>query len=315
MIHRRFLPVTALVAIATAVGCAAQRVARAVPAPRIIPHSQWQSQPPVGYAADATRRNKAAGDSLAFHDLTVTVLGTSADSSRGKPVNVARLRLAQGTEHEDRMAPAGSAFNWRGFHIAVVAVYGPGELGGGLVALEAATIASLPALVAASESAGGANMRLRIPHRITHVTLHHTGDAQPLRPEDDPAAKLRGLQSWGASDRNWWDVPYHYLLDLQGRIYEGRDWHYMGETNTAYDPGGHFLISIIGNFDKQEATPAQLASIADMMAWAIQEFDLPLDRIGGHYNYATTDCPGKNLRKYLEDGTLRRMVSERLASK
>jgi hypothetical protein len=309
MILRRFLPV---MAVAIVLGCGAQHMAHPSPQPRIIPHTQWQVQPPVGYAADAARRNKASGDSLAFHDLTVTVLGSTVDSTGAKPVDVARLGLARGNDREERLAREGSAFNWRGFHVAVVAIYGPGELGAGLVALEVATIASLPPQVAASETAGGANMRLRIPHRITHVTLHHTGDARPLRPEDDPAAKLRGLQSWGAADRNWWDVPYHYLLDLEGRIYEGRDWHYTGETNTTYDPGGHFLISIIGNYERQEPTPAQLAAIADMMAWAIKEFDLPLDRIGGHYNYASSGCPGQHLRKYLEDGTLRRMVSERL---
>jgi hypothetical protein len=301
-----------VISVAIALGCAGRRVSNSVPRPRIIPHTEWQSQPPLGYVADAARRNKAAGDSLAFRDLTLTVLGTGVDSSTTKPTDVVRLRLARGGTAEDRMAREGSAFNWNGFHIAIVAIYGPGELGAGLVALEVATVASLPPVVAASETAGGANMRLRIPHRITHVTLHHTGDAQPLRPQDDPAAKLRGLQSWGASDRNWWDVPYHYLLDLEGRIYEGRDFHFMGETNTAYDPGGHFLISVIGNYERQEATPAQLASIADMMAWAIREFDLPLDRIGGHYNYANTGCPGQHLKKYLEDGTLRRMVSERL---
>jgi hypothetical protein len=116
----------------------------------------------------------------------------------------------------------------------------------------------------------------------------------------------------GATDRNWWDVPYHFLLDIDGRIFEGRDYHYMGETNTSYDPGGHFLISAIGNYERQEPTPATLAAIADLMAWALKEFDLPLDRIGGHYNYAKTGCPGEHLRKYLEDGTLRRMVAERL---
>jgi len=294
-------------------GCATTRHAeQAVSPPRIIPHAQWQSQPPLGYAADATRRNKAAGDSLSFKNVTVSVLGTSVDSSGPKPVDVTRLRLRADNVVEERVAREGSAFNWHGFHVAIVAVYGPGELGAGLVALEVATVASLPAQVATSPVAGGADMRLRIPHRITHVTLHHTGDAQPLRPQDDPVAKLRALQSWGASDRNWWDLPYHYLLDLDGRVFEGRDWHYMGETNTAYDPGGHFLISVIGNYSRQEATRAQLESIADLMAWALKEFNLPIDSIGGHYNYAQTDCPGPNLRKYLEDGTLKRMVSERL---
>jgi len=304
-----------VLAAVLALGCASiPRAAREVPQPRIIPHSDWEAQPRLGHAADATRRNKRAGDSLAFRDVTVTVLGTSIDSSGAKPVDVVRLRLVRGEAREERDAREGSAFNWQGFHVAVVAIYGPGELGAGLVALEVATVASLPAHVASSEIAGGADMRLRIPHAITHVTLHHTGDSRPLLPGEDPVRRLRGLQSWGAAERNWWDVPYHFLLDLDGRIFEGRDYHFMGETNTTYDPGGHFLISIIGNYERQEPTQAQLNAIADLMAWAIDRFDLPLDRIGGHYNYATTGCPGQHLRKYLEDGTLRRMVSERLSA-
>ena len=299
-------------AVFAAIACTPGRTGNAVPKPRIIAHSEWQATPPLGYSADATRRNKRAGDSLSFHDLTVEVVSTSVDSTGPRPADVVNLRLKVGDTIEERTAKEGSAFNWKGFHVAIVAVYGPGELGAGLAAIEIATIASLPAHVAASSVAGGADMRLRIAHRITHVTLHHTGDAQPLKPSDDPRAKLRGLQSWGASDRNWWDLPYHYLMDLDGRIYEGRDWHYMGETNTAYDPGGHFLISIIGNYERQEPTAAQLDAIADLMAWALTEFDLPLDRIGGHYNYAATGCPGKNLRKYLEDGTFRRMTAARM---
>jgi hypothetical protein len=283
-----------------------------VPKPHIIAHSEWQTSPPLGYAADAARRNKKAGDSLTFKDLVVNVLSTGVDSTGARPVDVVRLRMQLGQANEVRVAREGSAFNWRDYHVAVVAIYGPGELGAGLVALEVATLPSLPPQIRNSEVAGGANMRLRIPHHITHVTLHHTGDAKPLLPGDSPVARLRGLQSWGASDRNWWDVPYHFLLGLNGDIYEGRDYHFMGETNTTYDPGGHFLISVIGNYEIQEPTQAQLNAIADMMAWALNEFDLPVDKLGGHYNYADTGCPGKNLRKYLEDGTFRKMVSERL---
>lgn len=298
--------------------CAAVAIAaaacgqRAVPKPPIIPHAQWQAQPPLGYAAEATRRNKRAGDSLVFRDLAIGVLRTTVDSTGAKPVDVVHLSLRQGDRRDDASATEGSAFNWQGYHIAIVAIYGPGELGAGLVALEVATVASLPPLVAASPLAGGAELRLRVPHRITHVTLHHTGDSRILAPGDDPVARLRGLQSWGAAERNWWDVPYHYLMDLNGRIYEGRDHRFMGETNTTYDPGGHFLISIIGNYERQEPTQAQLESIADLMAWAIDEYDVPLENLGGHYNYATTGCPGKFLKRYLEDGTFRRMVEARL---
>ena len=308
----RFLVVSLLAGLAVLVSCGPRRANTRVAAPRIISHAEWQATPPVGYAADATRRNIRAGDSLTFGDLRIHAIATSVDSSVSPPMDVVRLRLAKDGQTQDQASREGAAFNWNGYHVAVVAIYGPGELGAGLVALEVGTLTSIPANVAASGIAGGADLRLRVPHRITHVTLHHTGSAQPLLPTDDPREKLRGLQSWGARDRNWWDVPYHYLIDLDGRIYEGRDWRFMGETNTTYDPAGHFLISVIGNYGRQEATPAQLVAIADLMAWAIDQFGVPLERIGGHYNYAETTCPGPGLRKYLEDGTFRRMVQDRL---
>lgn len=284
----------------------------AVPQPRIIPRAQWQSQPALGYVADAIRRNEPPGRTLVFHDLSITVLGTSPDTNHATHVGSARLQLRSGNSQEERAAREGEAFNWHDYHVAIVAIYAKGELGGGLVALEVATVASLPSVVASSRVAGGAEMRLRVPQRITSITLHHEGSPGPLRPQDDPVAKLRGLQSWGARDRNWWDVPYHFLIDLDGKIYEGRDWHYMGETNTTYDPTGHLLISILGNYNLQEPTQAQLDAIANLMAWAVKRFDVPLDSIRGHYQYAQTNCPGKNLRKYLEDGTFRRMVKARL---
>ncbi|MGQ0647825.1 MAG: peptidoglycan recognition protein family protein [Gemmatimonadaceae bacterium] len=313
------MPSRVILAFAGAIiagGCAARRIPTLAPPPLIILHAQWQTEPPLGHAADAARRNLGPGDSLTFRELSITVLATEIDSSSAAtPTDVVRLRLVRGVEHEERRVPEGVAFNWQNFHLAVVAIYGPGELGAGLVALEVATLSSLVPVVASSSTSGGAELRLRVPHRITHVTLHHTGSPEPLRPEEDPVQKLRGLQSWGARDRNWWDVPYHFLIDLEGRVYEGRDWRYMGETNTTYDPSGHFLISVIGNYGRQESTPAQLNAIADLMAWALTRFDLPVDRIGGHYHYADTTCPGEHLRKYLEDGTLRRMVLTRLASR
>lgn len=322
----RFLPCTVLLTAVLVTGCSAYRPAAenrtAAPAaeaspphalpPGVIAHAVWEAAPALGHTADASRRNLAAGDRLEFRDLGISVLSTTVDSTSAPAGDVVRLALERDDARAERTAAEGAAFNWEGYHIAVVAIYGPGELGAGLVAVEVATVASLPPAVAASRVAGGAPLRLRVPHRITRVTLHHSGSPQPLRPEDDPIAKLRGLQSWGANDRNWWDVPYHFLIDLSGNVYEGRDWRYMGETNTSYDPSGHFLISVIGNYDQQEPTPAQIDAIADLMAWALDRFDLPLDRIGGHYDYADTDCPGRYLRAYLEDGTLQRMVAARL---
>jgi hypothetical protein len=279
---------------------------------RVVPGEEWRATPALGYPADATRRNLRPGESLTFRELSVTVVSARSDAPAAAGANVAELRLRSGNAEDVRTVASGGAVNWNGYRVAVVAIPGPGELGGGFVGLELATLSSLPPHIANAAHAGGADMRLRVPHRITHVTLHHTGSAQPLRPTDNPVQILRNLQAWGASDRNWWDVPYHYLIDLDGRVYEGRDWRYMGETNTGYNPGGHFLISVIGNYELQQPTPSQIDAITEMMAWAVRAFDVPLDRIGGHYHYASTSCPGQHLRGMLEDGSLQRRVAAQL---
>jgi hypothetical protein len=282
-----------------------------VPA-RVVPGYAWRAEPAVGYHADALRRNLREGETVMFRDLTVRVEHAATASPGAYRNNVAQLRLRRGRTSEVRTVDAGTAFTWRGYRIAVLAIPGPGELGAGFVSLELATKASLPPHVADAPIAGGAAMRLRVPHRITHITLHHTGSARPLDREDDPVRILQNLHSWSMQDRNWWDVPYHYLIDLDGNVYEGRDWRYMGETNTGYDPGGHLLISVIGNYELQEPTAAQIDAIIDMMTWAAHSFGIGTDRIGGHYHYAQTACPGTHLRRLLEDGTLHSQVKERL---
>ncbi|HSJ08325.1 MAG TPA: peptidoglycan recognition family protein, partial [Longimicrobiales bacterium] len=103
-------------------------------------------------------------------------------------------------------------------------------------------------------------------------------------------------------------------IDLEGRIYEGRDWRYMGETNTRYDPRGHLLISVIGNYDLQQPNAEQIEAITRMMTWAAAEFGVPPDRIHGHGDLTETSCPGLHLKPYLDDGTFRRAVTARLAA-
>jgi hypothetical protein len=153
-----------------------------------------------------------------------------------------------------------------------------------------------------------------VPHSINKITLHHSGSAEPLEAGDDPVQILNDLFECSAEDRNWWDLPYHYLIDLNGNIYEGRDAKYAGETNTTYDPRGHLLISAMGNFNLQEPTEDQIDAIAQMMAHAIQQYGLSVDDIYGHADWAETSCPGDHLQKYLDNGVIKDKVRTILSS-
>jgi len=73
----------------------------------------------------------------------------------------------------------------------------------------------------------------------------------------------------------------------------------VGDTNTTYDPTGHLLIVVEGNFEKETPSEAQLRSLQAITQWAAQKYRVPRIRIKGHGDYAKTDCPGATLKPYL----------------
>ncbi|MES2757921.1 MAG: peptidoglycan recognition family protein [Pseudomonadota bacterium] len=149
-------------------------------------------------------------------------------------------------------------------------------------------------------------------HEITHITLHHQGEPFPVG--KDPVRYLRNLQTWSRTTKRWLDIPYHYIIDLDGRIYEGRKIEYAGDTNTEYDPTGHALIEVVGNFEEVQPNQKQLDAVVDLMAVLAAKYKVSIDGIHGHKDYsASTVCPGVNLYRYLQDGYFRQKVALRLA--
>lgn len=146
-------------------------------------------------------------------------------------------------------------------------------------------------------------------HFPTYLTIHHAGVA--WKKGDDPIKKLRGLQAWGRREKGWPDLPYHYLIAPDGRIFEGRDWHYRPESNTDYDLDGTLNVHLWGNFDEQVLPCAQLQSLIRLCAWLSFEHSLSTAQIRTHRQAAPgqTTCPGDDVQRYLEDGSLIRWVN------
>jgi hypothetical protein len=147
---------------------------------------------------------------------------------------------------------------------------------------------------------------------ISHITLHHQGE--PFKPGTDPQQYLRNLQTWSRGTKHWLDIPYHYIIDLDGHIYEGRKIEYAGDTNTEYDPTGHALIEVVGNFEEVEPNQQQLDAVVRLMALLAKKYEVPLDHIASHRDFSKqTVCPGANLYRYMQDGYFRHKVALRLA--
>lgn len=150
-------------------------------------------------------------------------------------------------------------------------------------------------------------------HTPERITIHHSGVVYEGK---KPAAqKLRELQAWSRRERPWPDIPYHYLIDLQGKIYEGRPIEFVGDTNTNYDPTGHILISVMGNYEEQPFSAEQEQALLDLCAHFVRKYHIPPDLIKTHQDYVpSTLCPGKNILAVLRGGDffprLREMLGE-----
>jgi hypothetical protein len=153
---------------------------------------------------------------------------------------------------------------------------------------------------------------------VSHIIIHHTATAN--RPADVPVA-IRSIYYYHAVEQGWGDIGYNYLVDHNGRIYQGR---YGGQDVI----GGHSYqfaigssgISTIGNFMTTDISEAAKSALVSIVAWVGRDLDplgeadfweapdLPI--IASHRDVNATTCPGDRLWNDLPE--LRTLVSQTL---
>jgi len=161
--------------------------------------------------------------------------------------------------------------------------------------------------------------RLRWPLEENQTTrkfiVHHTGEVTDET--RDPMELMRAIYYYHTVTRGWGDIGYHYVIDKQGNIYEGRAGGAgMVGAHTALHNLGSIGISLMGNFQYEEPTPNQLKVLTLVLADHANRFNVdPAARsfwlgtnsynVSGHNDVARqgygTACPGKNLSVLLPE--------------
>lgn len=177
---------------------------------------------------------------------------------------------------------------------------------------------------------------------LQKVIVHHTAGRND---DPDPEATIRAIYYMHAVSRGWGDIDYNFLIDWQGRIYEGRHSrkYAAGEPITGEDLAGNVVrgahardyndgtvgIALLGNFMHQLPPPAQRAALEKLIAWKLERHginplgagtytnpnlgnSLDLQNISGHRNVNATDCPGDTFYSWFP--TLRQNVANRIAA-
>ncbi len=105
--------------------------------------------------------------------------------------------------------------------------------------------------------------------------------------------------------RGWDALGYDFVIGNgtdtgDGVIEVGPRWikqlpgAHTGTPDKIYNDFG-IGICLVGNFDENQPTPRQIDSLARLCAYMMKTYSIPPERIIGHRDAKSTNCPGKNL--------------------
>lgn len=138
---------------------------------------------------------------------------------------------------------------------------------------------------------------------VNRLVIHHTASAV-TGDKRSGLEKMRMLYQYHAKSRGWGDIGYHYIVDEDGKIYEGRD-------GGKYVVGGHAYcanvgtvgIALMGHFDEEEPMQKQMRSLQWLLKELASDYRIDLKKntsfrgkmlpaIVGHKDVVATSCPG-----------------------
>ncbi|MFL0197406.1 peptidoglycan recognition family protein [Clostridium sp. WILCCON 0269] len=113
------------------------------------------------------------------------------------------------------------------------------------------------------------------------IVLHHAESSK---------CSVYDVDQWHKSN-GWAGIGYHYFVTKQGQIYTGRPENAVG----AHCPGmnDHSIgICAEGTYMKEVMPEVQKQAIVDLGKYIKDKYKIT--KIGGHKEFYSTDCPGKN---------------------
>jgi hypothetical protein len=137
--------------------------------------------------------------------------------------------------------------------------------------------------------------------KISRVTLHHTADPRPVGSTYAAVAeRMKAYQTGHQQTNHWADIGYHFVVDRQGRIWEGRELSWKGaHAGNKQANENNVGVALIGNFENADPPAAQRDAAEELIGWLAREYGIPSTKIYGHgeiekmYGIPGTCCPGK----------------------
>ena len=150
----------------------------------------------------------------------------------------------------------------------------------------------------------------------TYIIIHHTASSRDKTTVSDVNVWHK-VRNFTLSSLNFY-VGYHYLILATGEVVQTRQDNEVGCHCVAQNMNFKSIgICLTGNFDIEEPTKEQLNSLSDLVEKKLGEFNISKDKVLGHREVSSTECPGDSLFKWVllnrEISILQRIVNFLLA--
>jgi hypothetical protein len=171
---------------------------------------------------------------------------------------------------------------------------------------------------------GGDSVPPRAPAAYGVVSMafvHHTVTANDYTP-DQSASIVLAIAKYHRDTNGWNDIGYNFLVDQYGQVFEGRaggvDQPVVGAQAQGYNSQSTG-VAVLGTFSDVPIPEATMASLAQLLGWKLSLHGVPcegevtvisgggsdnryssgtpivMQRISGHRDGDSTDCPGNAL--------------------
>lgn len=137
---------------------------------------------------------------------------------------------------------------------------------------------------------------------INKITIHHAAiDSSNLQSSDDVKRRLASIRNEHVNRKPepFADIGYHFVIDPQGRVWEGRPLKFQG-AHVADRNENNMGIMLLGDFTKQQPTTAQINSMDAFVAKQMQRYGIAVGKVYTHRELGKSACPGANLQRYMD---------------
>lgn len=143
---------------------------------------------------------------------------------------------------------------------------------------------------------------------IVGIVVHCTATHPDFMENATTAERVEEIRRWHVQLNGWSDIGYHYLIDRDGTVAEGRPMSRDGAHVRGHNTGT-VGISLFGGHGSSETdafsdhfTEAQDRALRKLISdIEAPRGDLP---ITGHNEYAAKACPGFRVSRWLKEGPI-----------